>query len=145
MDRLGNVTDIDTPTPVTLATVGALRIVSPDSDGDVTRETILVPSARGVAVVLDDSGGALDDFDLASLIVDVGVLPNRMPVIFPDPDVDDSGTVDDFDVELVRSAEDERLGDPGYDPRLDQSGNGRIRGEDVRIVQNALGQTIPGP
>lgn len=58
VDVLGNVTD---PPPAMTGQVRAgagLAIVSPDTDGDPTRETLSVGGAAGVEVVVDDSGGA---------------------------------------------------------------------------------------
>ncbi len=58
VDVLGNVTD---PPPAMTAQVRAgagLAIVSPDTDGDTTRETLSIGSAAGVEVVVGDAGDA---------------------------------------------------------------------------------------
>jgi hypothetical protein len=59
IDRLGNATD---PPPggfaVALEAGTRLRIVSPDTDGDPSRETLVFASAAAVTVVVDDAGVA---------------------------------------------------------------------------------------
>jgi hypothetical protein len=145
LDRLGNVADVAGARSVTLRAGGGVAIVAPDGDGDPSQETFDVTSARGVAVTLDDAGAeGFDDPD-GFLDVDSAEGLHRLEIYLPDADVDDSGFVDAADVALVEAAEDAELGDAAYDPRLDLSGNGRIRGEDVALVQAQLGESVPVP
>jgi hypothetical protein len=145
LDRLGNVADVPAARSVTLRAGGGVAILAPDGDGDPAQETFPAANARGVAVVLGDaSGGSFDDPD-GFLDVESAEGLHRLEIYLPDADVDDSGFVDAADVALVAAAEDAVLGDPAYDPRLDLSGNGRIRGEDVALVEDQLGGSVPVP
>lgn len=59
-DLYDNITDPPAGTTVTLVVSPGLRIAAPDTDGSPTRETIVIDSAAGVDVVLDDLGRAND-------------------------------------------------------------------------------------
>ena len=144
-DDLGNITAPDHPHDVEVSSAGPVRITWPDRDGDPHRETLRVDSTRGVEVVIDDLGGEWDDHNTAALELRGDFPQNQLPVSLPDPDVDDSGRVDDADVEIVEAAMDERIGDDGFRRSLDLDGTGRIREPDVEIVQQALGKHLPTP
>jgi hypothetical protein len=74
IDLLGNIAD--TPPggmPVVLTAAGAVRILSPDTDADETREALTLGSAAGVVVTLDDAGepgGARIDVTSGTRILD---------------------------------------------------------------------------
>lgn len=73
VDVLGNPTD---PPPSTSAEVRAgagLAILSPDLDGDPSRETVAVAGAAGVEVVVGDSGASGPGGTSAILVVQDGV------------------------------------------------------------------------
>ncbi len=92
---------------------GAHRL--PRSDGDPHREIVSVADAIGAAVELDDSGDTFDDRrtttrcssrrrdSIASI-----------PLLLPDPDVDDSGAVDAADFAAIQAHD----RDPARRPRL---------------------------
>jgi hypothetical protein len=130
---------------VTLRAEGGVAIVSPNTDGDTSVEQLTLTNARGRAVVLDDlAGGDFDDPDGALEVQSAeGLL--RLDVFLPDPDVDDDGGVDAADATAVDDARGLRLGDPGYDPRLDLTGDGRIDRDDVDVVDAHLGETVAVP
>jgi hypothetical protein len=147
LDRLGNVADLAGSHAVAVRAGGGARIASSDGDDDAGGQssTLSIANARGAALALDDASPA--EFDDADGFVEIESAEGlvRIEITFPDPDVDDDGFVDAADAALVASREDAELGDPGYDPRFDLSGNGRIRGEDVDLVEDHLGKTIPIP
>ncbi len=75
VDGLDNVTD---PTPGTAATLVAgpgLVIAAPDTDGDPGRETVVLGSAAGVSVTVDDDGGTNDSGTSSSVVVVMGGAP----------------------------------------------------------------------
>jgi hypothetical protein len=145
LDRLGNVTDPAATTLVTLRTGGTVRIASPNSDGDPHAEIVTVSAAIGAAVELDDTGGALDDIDSDLLLIEAGDALARIELLLPDPDVDDSGTVDAADVDAIDAHRGERLGDPGFDPLFDLDASGRIDDGDVVIAEAQLGALVTIP
>jgi hypothetical protein len=69
VDLLDNVTDPPPGATATLVAGPGLAIVSPDSDGDPSRETIAVTQASGVDVALDDAGGTGDSGTASTLSV----------------------------------------------------------------------------
>lgn len=139
LDRLGNVADLAGPASVTVSTGGSVRIVSPDTDSDPHLETIVVGDARGVEIVVDDTGGTFDDANRDLLVVDDGNVLVAIDVVMPDPDVDDSGLVDSADVWAIASLDGFRLGDDEYDATLDLNGDGRIDDDDVAEAMVQLG------
>jgi hypothetical protein len=145
LDRLGNVTGVPGSEEVTLLAGGGVAIAAPDADGDPAREVFDVANARGVAVTLDDAGaGILDDAD-GTLRIESSAGLALLEVFLPDPDVDDSGSVDAADVALVAGRRGAALGEAEYEARLDLSGDGRIHDEDAAAVQAALGANVPVP
>jgi hypothetical protein len=75
IDGLDNVTD---PAPGTAATVVAgpgLAIATPDTDADPGRETVLLASAAGVAITVDDGGGTNDSGAASQVAVVMGGVP----------------------------------------------------------------------
>lgn len=145
LDRLGNVTAPAAPTAVSLLAAGPLSIVAPDADADGLQETIQVSDARGVTIRLDDAGGAFDAGDAAALRIGAAGMHSVLEVLLPDPDVDDSGLVDDDDVDAVHDRRGERLGDPDYLAALDLDASGRIDDADVELAEAALGATPSVP
>lgn len=146
LDRLGNIAALGAGKTVSLRAGGGVAIIAPDLDHDPTTETITVSNARGVAVTLDDASPGInpDDPDgFLEIESAEGLL--RLEVFLPDADVDDSGDVDAADVALVQAARNARLGDADYEPRLDLSGDGRIRNEDVDLVEARVGENLPVP
>ena len=145
LDRLGNIADLTGNHTVTLLAEGGVAIVAPDANGDPYTETLSITNARGVPVTLDDdASGSFDDPDGALLVESAeGLL--RLDVFLPDADVDDSGSVDATDVDLVDARRNAQLGDADYDARFDLSGDGRIRNEDVALVEDQLGESVPVP
>ena len=85
LDRLGNITDLASPIAVEIATEGVVRILAPDLDGDPFAETVTVSDARGVEILLDDSGGPRDDAGLDGLWAEGGGGLLRIDVDLPDP------------------------------------------------------------
>jgi hypothetical protein len=145
LDRLGNITDLGGSVSVTLRAEGGVAIASPDTDGDPHTETLSVPNARGVPVMVDDGlPGSFDDGD-GALFVESSEGLLRLDVFLPDPDVDDSGSVDTDDLALIEARRNARLGDDLYDPRFDLSGDGRIRDEDVALADAHLGEDVDVP
>jgi hypothetical protein len=145
LDRLGNLGDPETPIDVRVQTSGIARIVEPDRDGDPFAETVRVEDARGTRLVLDDAGGAFDDANTGVVWIESAAGMYRVDVFLADPDVDDSGEVTWRDlVRVLRSAGAE-LGTPGFEPALDQDGNGVIDRHDLRRVAAQLRQSIPVP
>lgn len=59
-DLLGNPADPASALAVGLEVGAALRITSPDTDGDPARETVTLSSAASAAIVIDDAGAADD-------------------------------------------------------------------------------------
>ena len=94
---------------------------------------------------IDDAGGVWDDADRGGLIVESASGLFQLDVTFPDPDVDDSGSVDAADVAIVEASDRLELGDPGFDPRLDLTGDGRIDEDDALAVEDALGSVVATP
>jgi hypothetical protein len=69
----------------------------------------------------------------------------RIGVYLPDPDVDDSGVVDARDLRLVRMSKRFREDKPGYDPRFDLDGDGRVKKSDEAVVRAAFGESVSIP
>jgi hypothetical protein len=134
LDTLGNVTEPIEPTWVRVRTDGYVRITHPDTDGDPSREEVLVTDASGAKLVLDDFDGAFDDYDLDRLHLRGGGRNARIQLSLADPDVDDDGTVDGEDGAVLVACEGIGASDPGFDARLDLDGSGVIDAEDIRIV-----------
>ena len=145
LDGLGNIAVPDGSASVTLTVAGGLRIVAPDSDGDLSAELVTVTGVEGIEITIDDAGLALDDALEASLVADAGDLPNELPVFLPDPDVDDSGSVDGDDLAAVEDARGVRVGEASFEARLDLDGDGRVTDEDAAIVEASLGLGIAVP
>jgi hypothetical protein len=145
LDRLGNVAALGSSSTVSLRAGGGVAIVAPDADADPTTETLEVGSARGVAIGLDDAEpGDSDDADgFLEIESAEGLL--RLEVFLPDADVDDDGEVDAADLARVEAARNAQIGDPDYEPRLDLSGDGRVRDEDADLVEARLGDDLPVP
>jgi hypothetical protein len=74
-DALDNITDPPPDLTATLVAGPGVLIVAPDTDNDPTTETISVPSAAGIDVVLDDSGGVGDSTGVSRLTVVAGGYP----------------------------------------------------------------------
>ncbi len=142
LDRLGNVADLPAPQFVTISSVGPVSIASPDLDGLPDTETFVVSDARGVEVVLDDTGSRYDGPNDGVVLVEGGGSLYRIAVHLPDPDVDDSGRVDAADLKIVKKSKNLREDKPGFDPNLDLTGDGRVSKEDEAAVEAALGQTV---
>jgi len=85
LDRLGNIADIASTFAVTVQTGGTLQIVTPDTDGDPFRETVMVDHARGTSIFVDDGGLAGDDASTDLLVIDDGVAPNAVEVTLTFP------------------------------------------------------------
>ena len=145
LDRLGNITDPAAATLVTLRTSGPVQIAFPDTDGDPHLEIVSVADAIGTVVELDDAGAAFDDVDADALRIEAGDALARIELLLPDPDVDDSGTVDTADVDAIDAHRGDRLGDPGFDPHFDLDANGRIDAGDVAIAEAQLGALVAIP
>lgn len=145
LDGFGNVADLEETMEVNLETTGGLYIVSPDSDGDPNRESILVADARGTSVLLDDAGSLYDDPDEARLIVSGPGGLSAVDVRLPDPDVDDSGIVDEKDFSLVKRGGGVIEDGADFDEKLDVNGDGSIDGSDEAIVEEFLGAVFPTP
>ena len=145
LDGFGNVADLEETMEVNLETTGGLYIVSPDSDGDPNRESILVADARGTSVLLDDAGSLYDDPDEARLIVSGPGGLSVVDVRLPDPDVDDSGIVDEKDFSLVKRGGGVIEDGEDFDEKLDVNGDGSIDGSDEAIVEEFLGAVFPTP
>jgi hypothetical protein len=58
VDLYDNVTDPPVGRIIDLIASRGIRIIAPDLDGDPTRETIILDRADGIAVTIDDDGGA---------------------------------------------------------------------------------------
>jgi hypothetical protein len=69
VDGLDNVTDPSPGTEATLIAGPGLAIATPDDDGDPSRETVTLAEAAGVAVTIDDAGGANDSGAASSVTV----------------------------------------------------------------------------
>ncbi|MDH3685212.1 MAG: hypothetical protein OEP95_03255 [Myxococcales bacterium] len=137
LDRFGNVTTPSPGSTVTVVADGPVRITSPDGDGNPAREVVVLSNARGIALTIDDGGGAFDDSNLGGLSLEYAGGLSQLPIWLPDPDVDDSGEVDGADVALAQSLDRLEVGDPGYDFQVDLTGDGRIDEDDVvRILAN---------
>ncbi|HYC00301.1 MAG TPA: hypothetical protein VEC57_14285 [Candidatus Limnocylindrales bacterium] len=57
-DLLGNVADVSSSMTVTLVASGNVALTAPDVDGDTSTESLVLSSAAGAAVTIDDTGGA---------------------------------------------------------------------------------------
>jgi hypothetical protein len=143
LDQLGNVTAPATATSVEVRTRNSVRIVSPDTDADPFRETVLVQDARGVEIALDDWGGAFDDRNHDRLTLKAQGRPLRIDVALPDPDLDDDGQVTLLDHQAIQAHLGAELGEASYDAQLDLSRNGRIDAADLERVVSALGESVP--
>src|SRR5262249_20127509 len=75
VDALDNITDPPSDLTVTLVAGPGVLIVAPDADHDPTTETLSVPSAAGVDVVLDDAGQADDATGPSRVTVVAGGYP----------------------------------------------------------------------
>jgi len=94
-DLFGNVADPDSGGfAVDLVTKGHVRIVSPDVDGDPTSESLVLASAAGAEIVLDDAGAGLARIDLLQGSRALGSLPITVSV---GPDSDGDGLQDGYD------------------------------------------------
>jgi hypothetical protein len=145
LDRLGNVTTPPGASAVTVLAEPPVRITAPDTDGDFSSEELDLADARGAVITIDDDGGVFDGADRGGLLVEFGAALFQLDVWLPDPDVDDSGTVDAADANLVRSLDRLRVGDPGYDFRADLTGDGRIDDDDVDAVEAENGRNVAVP
>ncbi|MEE2662821.1 MAG: dockerin type I domain-containing protein [Myxococcota bacterium] len=145
IDHLGNIAALPQPHTVEIVASGALQIVWPNTDGDPTRETLVITDSRGAEIVVDDLGGAGDDANTAQLGVTGACPPNLLEVAVVDPDVDDSGLVDQGDLVAIENAMDSEVGDPEFQRTLDLDGSGRVRESDLAIVTQALGQSVAAP
>ena len=145
VDDLSNITTPGGPREVTIAASGPIQILSPDRDGDPQRESLIIDSARGADIIIDDLGGRWDGDNRARIDVSGDFAQNRLAVWLPDPDIDDSGEVDATDAELLSSAMDSRRGDPEFSQLMDLDGNGRIRDNDLDLLTDALGELVPVP
>jgi len=145
LDVLGNVAALPTGADVAVSTTGPVRIVSPDLDGDPFYETLFVPDAAGVELVLDDSGGVFDDPLEAALVIEGDVGASIIAIVLPDPDVDDSGSVDQADLLAVESARGMERGESGFDSALDVNGSGDVDQEDALLVEEAIGASLIAP
>ncbi len=145
LDRLGNIADLATPASVTLSTGGIVVIRWPDLDGDPFRETLVVSSAAGTSVLLDDRGGVYDDRLSDALVLASPIGGSRVDLVLPDPDVNESGIVDRADADQVAVRRGLRLGDLAFEDRHDVDGNGRIEREDELIVRRRLQSTVTVP
>jgi hypothetical protein len=145
LDRLGNVADLAVPSSVELTTHGIVVIRWPDQDGDPHRETVLVSSAAGAAVLLDDRGGAFDDPLADRLVVAAAGTGTQVDLILPDADVNDSGTVDQADADEVGLRIGLDLADVVFEDRHDVDGNGRIERADEIIVRDRLRSAVTIP
>lgn len=145
LDRLANVTEPAAATSVTLRASGPLRIAFPDQDGDTAVETVTVSDAVGVAVELDDTGGAFDGPDAGVLLVETADSITRIEALLPDADVDDSGSVDGDDIDAIHAGRGDRLGDASFDLHLDLDASGRIEALDEELAAALLGSTPAVP
>lgn len=145
LDVLGNVAALPTGADVAVSTTGPVRIVSPDLDGDPFYETLFVPDASGVELVLDDSGGVFDDPLEAALVIEGDIGASIIAIVLPDPDVDDSGSVDQADLLAVESARGMERGESGFDSALDVNGSGDVDDEDALLVEEAIGASLIAP
>jgi hypothetical protein len=75
VDALDNITDPPSDLTVTLVAGPGVLIVAPDTDNDPTTETVFVPTAAGIDVVLDDAGQAEDASGNSRLTVVSGGYP----------------------------------------------------------------------
>jgi hypothetical protein len=145
LDALGNITKPGLLSVVTVTTRGGLRIVSPDADGDPTREMVVVGSPYGARIVIDDAGDAGDDPLKAGLVVDSRLGASSLPVWLPDADVDDSGRVDAADELALMAAMKTERGDAGFEPRFDVDRNGRVDRNDLVWVRQQRGASVAVP
>ncbi|MFQ5415413.1 MAG: hypothetical protein ACE5FL_00045 [Myxococcota bacterium] len=145
VDQLGNIADLTEEVSVTLRTGGTVRIISPDFDGDPTRETLLISDSHGAAIVVDDSGARFDDANEDFVAVEGGGGLCRIDIFLPDPDVDDSGIVDPLDLEAIAALDRLEVSDAGFDPTFDLNGDGRIDKVDAAVIEEHLGELIPTP
>ncbi len=146
LDALGNITWPGQNVVVSLKTTGGLRILSPDTDRDPSRESVVIGNAAGARIVVDDAGAASDDPLEASLILESRWGGDSMiPVWLPDADVDDSGRVDERDVAAVRAVFKSQRGDANFHPRFDVDGNGRVEKDDLELVGSRRGASVAVP
>ncbi|MBK7951876.1 MAG: hypothetical protein IPK00_24745 [Deltaproteobacteria bacterium] len=145
LDPLGSITDLPAPASVTLSTSGNVAIRWPDLDGDPFRETIVVSSAAGTPVVLDDRGGPHDDRLTDRLVLTSSGGGSQVDLVSPDPDVDDSGTVDAADAQAIALRTGLSVGDLVFEDRHDVDGNGRIERADELAAQARIGSTVSVP
>ena len=83
VDLLDGITDPASGVAVTLIAGAGLVIGTPDGDGDPARETVVVDTAAGIEITLDDTGGAGDSGTTAALTAVVGGFPvDVLPVAF---------------------------------------------------------------
>ncbi len=143
LDRLGNVALIEEPVVVTLSTTPGAHIVSPDVDGDPTREVLVLSGSVGIPIVLDDEAGVETTSSL--LLIEAGGAFSRTELLLSNLDLDGSGTVDAKDFELLEDAEGTRRGDHRFDPSLDLNGDGRIDEVDLAIALEQHSQSTQTP
>jgi hypothetical protein len=145
LDRLGNITDLFGPEIVTLSTGGIVEILFPDTDADPYRETVVLSGAQGTILRLGDPGGVFDDPLSDTLIIDSQIGGAIIDLVLPDPDVDDSGVVDENDLAQVKAARGLQHGELFYQPRLDVNGDGRIDKKDELLVSSLQGLVVTTP
>lgn len=75
VDLLDNLTDPPSGRTVTLVAGPGLRIASPDTDADPSREIVPITAAVGADIVLDDAGGANDGPSGSTLVIEEAGLP----------------------------------------------------------------------
>ncbi|MEE2665297.1 MAG: hypothetical protein VX681_14365 [Myxococcota bacterium] len=145
LDAFGNIASLPIGETVELEASGSLEIRWPDRDGDVQRESLSIRDGRGADIVIDDSGGALDDADWGRLTVTSPSGIYFLDVSIPDPDVDDSGLVDFGDLMLIGALDGARVGEAEYDSRFDLDGNGRLQDDDLDEAASHLGAAVTIP
>jgi len=145
IDMFGNIAALPQPHTVDIVASGSLQIAWPDTDGDPARETLVIADSRGAEILVDDLGGPGDDTNTAQLRVTGSCPPNLLEITVVDPDVDDSGLVDEGDLMAIEVALDSTLDDAEFQRTLDLDGSGRVRESDLQIVTQALGQSVTVP
>lgn len=141
LDRLGNVTVPERPTQIRLKTDPGFRIVSPDEDGKERYEEITIADAHGVELVLDDRKDEFDDESTGRLILRSSGRVERIDLVAPDADVDESGRVTEEDLLAFEQCLGWRDGDPGFVPQLDLDVNGRLDERDLEAARRQLGRS----
>lgn len=142
LDRLGNVTAPDRPTQIRLKVDKGFVIVRPDEDGKERYEEFTLADARGVEVILDDLKEEFDNESVGRLRIRSEGRVERIDLVSPDPDIDESGHVDAGDLIVFGDCLGFRDGDPGFVPQLDLDANGRIDGGDLDIAIREFGRKV---